>query len=79
MEFHIRKIVPTIDLDAVEQAIGAVDPAVVADIDAAGPTLRIATSLDAVELASLLTQAGCPVEPQQVVQLPSICCGGCSG
>lgn len=79
MEFHISMIVPTAGLEAIEQAIGAVDPAVVIDIDPAGPTLRVATSIDANELVALLAQAGCPVAPHQVVQLPSICCGGCSG
>ena len=79
MEFRISMLVPTVDLDAIEQAIGAVDPAVVIDVDPAAPTLRVATSLDAVELVALLTQAGYPVAPHQVLQLPSICCGGCSG
>jgi len=26
-----------------------------------------------------LRQVGWPVAPEQVVQLPSICCGGCGG
>lgn len=84
MELHINMIVPTADRrpEAIEQANGAVDPAVI-DIDPAGPALRVATStstsIDANELVALLAQAGCPVAPHQVVQLPSICCGGCSG
>lgn len=79
MEFHISMLVPIVDLDAIERAIGAVDPAVVIDVDPSRPTLRVATSLDAAELVALLAQAGYPVAQHQVVQLPSICCGGCSG
>ena len=47
-------------------------------IDPAG-VLRIATSLDAAELVALLCAEGCPVASDQVLVLPSICCGGCSG
>lgn len=79
MEFHISMLVPIVDLDAIEQAIGEVDPAAVIDVDPAGLTLRVAASLDAVELVALLAQAGYPVAEHQVLQLPSICCGGCSG
>lgn len=91
MEFHIR----TADLriaaeltdprarQAIEQAVGdavaAVDPSALADIDPLGQVLRVATCVDAALLAELINQAGFPLALAQVTQLPSICCGGCSG
>lgn len=79
MEFHVRLSGPAPDPDQIESAIRAVDPSALADIDPASSTLRIATSLGARELIELLADAGHPVSPEQVRQLPSICCGGCSG
>jgi len=81
MEFHIELIVPApdFDLDAIGQAIGMVDPSVLVDVDPTGRMLRVATSIDRVQLAALIGQAGYPVTADQVTQLPSICCGGCSG
>lgn len=79
MEFHIEIVDPGPDLDAIEHAIGAIDPAVLVDIDPAGQTLRVAASIDAAQLLLLLGQAGYPVAGHQVEQVPSICCGGCSG
>ena len=79
MEFHIKLSGPAPDADVIEDAIRAVDPSALVDIDPASPTLRVATSVDARQLVALLDQAGYAVAPQQVTQLPSICCGGCSG
>lgn len=79
MEFHIDTAAATLDLHAVEAAIAAVDPAAVVDLDPAGDTLRVAASLDAVQLLSLLREAGYPLAEDQVFQVPSTCCGGCSG
>lgn len=79
MEYHIEISGPAPDLAAVEDALLAADPSAVADIDPASPTLRVATCVDARQLVVLLGQAGYPVTPRQVTQLPSICCGGCSG
>lgn len=79
MEYHIQISGPEPDLVAVEDALLAADPAALVDIDPASPTLRVATSVDARQLVALLGEAGYPVTPAQVVQLPSICCGGCSG
>ena len=79
MEFHIKIAGSMPDLGAIEHAIHAVDPSALADIDPAGHTLRVAASVDAVQLVSLISQAGYPVVQQQVAQVPSICCGGCSG
>jgi hypothetical protein len=79
MEFHIRLDGATPDPVLIEDAIRAIDPAALVDIDPASPTLRIATSLDARQLVSLVAEAGYAVTADQVTQLPSICCGGCSG
>jgi hypothetical protein len=79
MEFHIAIPGHGPDLGAVEDALLAVDPSALVDIDPASSTLRIATSVEARQLAVLLGQAGYPVTPEQITQLPSICCGGCSG
>lgn len=79
MEFHVQLAGPLPDREAVDEAILAADPAAVIDIDAAGQTLRVAASVDADELIRLLGRAGYPVSTAQVRQLPSICCGGCSG
>ncbi len=87
MEFHVR-----IDnhlaalhghgdalLEAVRTMIEQVDPSAVLDIDASGCLLRIAAAIDVAQLEHLLDRAGYPTTPAQVRQLPSICCGGCSG
>jgi len=79
MEFHIKMADSLLDIGTIDDAIRAVDASALVDIDPAGNTLRVATSVGAAELVSLLSQAGYPVTPHQVVQLPSICCGGCSG
>lgn len=79
MEFHVRLPGPKPDIGAIEHAFQAFDPAAVVDIDAAGRLLRIAAAVDAAELVSLLCDAGFPVMPDQVIRVPSICCGGCSG
>jgi hypothetical protein len=79
MEFHIDISGRAPELGMVEDAILAVDPSALVDIDPASPALRIAASVDARQLVALLNHAGYVVAPQQVTQLPSICCGGCSG
>lgn len=79
MEFHITLKQPVADLGAIENAIRNVDPAAQIDIDKRTQNLRVAAHIDATELASVLNRAGYPVQPLQVVQLPSGCCGGCGG
>lgn len=79
VEFHIHLAGARPDLDAVEVAVLDADPAALIDLDAAGTTLRVAGAFTAVDVVVLMRQAGYPVMPQQVEQLPSICCGGCSG
>lgn len=79
MEFHIRLAGPVQDIDAIEWAIRVVDPSALVDIDPAGGMLRVAASLDARALLRLIDRAGYPAAPHQLTQVPSICCGGCSG
>jgi len=79
MEFHVQLNGSRPDLDALGEAIHAVDPAALLDIDASGAVMRVAAAVQAQELVALLGRAGHPVTREQVRQLPSICCGGCSG
>lgn len=79
MEFHIDMTGLTPDMDAIEGAIHAVDPAALVDVDIARHTLRVSAWVDAAQLLLLINQAGYPVAHDQVVQIPSTCCGGCSG
>lgn len=77
MEFHITMRTPLPDIVAIDEAVRAVDPAALVDLD--GNTLRVATSLRSSELTSAIFAAGYPLDAGQVTQLPSVCCGGCSG
>ncbi len=79
MEFQVKLAHPIADLAIIEDAIRAFDPAAQIDIDRPGRILRVAASIEASGLVILLKDAGCPVDPLQIVQLPSICCGGCGG
>ena len=79
MEYHIRIPGPLTVFDAIDHAIRDADPSALVDIDADARTLRIATLLPRVQVAGLVTAAGHRVSLDQVRQLPSICCGGCSG
>ena len=78
MEFTI-KMAPTPDFSAIAHAIRTVDPSAQIDLDPQYLTVRVATSIGATELVTLLSQTGNPVTPDQITQAPSICCGGCGG
>lgn len=78
MEFHVDMTGTQPDLTAIHDAIFPADASVVADLDPSGSTLRISTALGSAELIVLLGRSGYPVDVQQVQQLPSDCCGGCS-
>jgi hypothetical protein len=77
MEFHIAMGEAPPQLFVIDDAVRAIDPAALVDID--GATLRVATSLGAAELTSVINAAGYPIAMNQVTQVASICCGGCSG
>lgn len=85
-EFHIdlgdragAAAIDTQALERIEDAIYDVDPAAVIDFTPSSGRLRVAASLDADHLAIVLDAAGYPVDREAIEQLPSICCGGCSG
>ena len=67
------------DVGAIENAIRALDPSALVDIDPAGQTLRIAASIGAVQLLGAMKEAGYPVKEDQLERVPSECCGGCGG
>ena len=79
MEFHIRMAASLPELGVIDAAIRSIDPAALIDIDEAGRLVRVATSLPAAELVSLIKAVGHPLAADRVTQLPSVCCGGCSG
>ena len=65
--------------ETLDALIEAEDAGAVSDLDRAGRVWRVNTVLAANELRDLLARVGCRVESSQVRQLPSVCCGGCSG
>lgn len=79
MEFHIALTAASPDPAVVQEAMYDVDPSTVVDLDMSGLVLRVSSSATAVELLEVLHQSGWMVTPEQVAQLPSICCGGCGG
>jgi hypothetical protein len=79
MEYHIDMAGVETDLRAIEDVLYDLDPAVIVAMARDGNTLRLTTYIPMTDLLGLIRQAGCRVEPHQVVELPSICCGGCGG
>lgn len=79
MKFNIRTNGRPVDIACVEQALLAVDPAAMIDLDGLNGVLRVSTYLDGAGLQSLVTDAGFSVPLGDVELLPSDCCGGCSG
>jgi hypothetical protein len=77
MEFHIAMGTSPMDIVVIDEAIRDLDPAAVVDLD--GNTLRVATSLEVRALTSAIRSTGIALDERQVTQLPSICCGACSG
>ena len=79
MEYHIDMTGAKPDLRAIEDVLYDLDPAVVVAMARDSSTLKIATYIPMTDLLSLMQRAGSRVELHQVVELPSICCGGCGG
>jgi hypothetical protein len=77
MEYHITMGSVPMALGDIDDALRVIDPAALLDLHAG--ILRISTTLRAGELAAVLGNAGHPLEDGQLTQVPSICCGGCSG
>lgn len=78
MEFHIALVDASPDPAVVQDTMFDVDPTAVGDLDMSGLLLRVSSSVTAADLIEVLRRTGWPVA-EQVVQQPSICCGGCSG
>lgn len=66
------------DVATLQQALHALDPAALVDLEPGGGAVRIATCLTDGELARVVRQAGNGMlsAPER---LPSECCGGCGG
>lgn len=79
MKFNIRTNGRPVDLASVEQALLAADPAAMIDLDGLNNVLRVSTYLDSAGLHGVCADAGFSVPLNDVEQLPSECCGGCSG
>lgn len=79
MEFHIALTDTSPAPGIIQDALFDVDPAAVVDLDMSGLVMRISSSVEAPDLVQVLRQTGWEVGLKQIVQLPSICCGGCGG
>jgi hypothetical protein len=79
MEFHVALAGLKPDAGRIESLLTELDPAAVLDVDERVELLRLSTWLPAEDVLALLARSGCPVPPERMRQLPSICCGGCSG
>ncbi|QDH69638.1 hypothetical protein [Marilutibacter alkalisoli] len=77
MEFTIPVFRPDPDLDRIGEVLRSVDPAAVVDLH--DGRLRVAGAFDLPSLVAALGAAGHEVALDQVSQLPSVCCGSCSG
>lgn len=79
MEFHIALTDGCPGPDVIQDVMFDVDPNTVVDLDMSGLVMRISSYVTVTDLIEVLRRTGWAVAPEQVVQLPTICCGGCSG
>jgi hypothetical protein len=79
MEFHIALTDACPSPDVIQDAMFDADPNAVVDLDMSGLVMRISSYVTASDLIEILRRTGWAVAPEQVAQLPTICCGGCSG
>lgn len=79
MEFHVDGLPAGLDIAAITDAIGDIDPAAAIDIDPATGALRVNAAMSADDLAAAIGNAGQRTDGLLVMQMPSHCCGGCSG
>ena len=79
MEFRIRTNGLQPDLDAINDALTAMDPSALADVESATATLRVSVALGSHDLLAVLAQAGYPVNRKQLEEVAPVCCGGCGG
>ncbi|MEO7066531.1 MAG: hypothetical protein ABI114_06455 [Rhodanobacter sp.] len=79
MEFHIVVTDACPGPEVIQDAMFEIDPNAVADLDMSGLILRISSYVPVTDLCEVLRHTGWNVAPEQVTQLPTICCGGCGG
>jgi hypothetical protein len=79
MEFQIALTDTCPGPDVIQDIMFDVDSNAVVDLDMSGLVMRISSYVTVSDLIELLRRTGWAVAPEQVVQLPTICCGGCSG
>jgi hypothetical protein len=79
MEFQIALTDACPGPDVIQDVMLDIDPNAVVDLDMSGLVMRISSYVPVSDLVDVLQRTGWAVTPEQVVQLPSICCGGCSG
>ena len=79
MQYTIATSSAQANLGVVRRAIDDVDPAAIVDVDSTGGIVRISTVIGGPELLALLNGAGYPLNIDALEQVPSQCCGGCSG
>ncbi|MFT3762877.1 MAG: hypothetical protein QM761_09800 [Pseudoxanthomonas sp.] len=80
MEFSLRVANQTPNLAAIGRKLSAVDPSALFDLAADGRAVRISTMATRQELLDCLRAAGVnAIAADDIIQLPSVCCGGCGG
>ena len=79
MEFHIVVTEASPAPEVVQDAMFDIDPNAVADLDMSGLVMRISSYVPVADLIEVLRHTGWVVAPEQVTELPTICCGGCGG
>lgn len=79
MEFHIALTDACPGPEVIQDAMFDIDSSALVDLDMSGLVMRISSYVPVGDVIEALQQAGWTVAQNQVVQLPSICCGGCGG
>jgi hypothetical protein len=82
MELRIERPGANLDVPALLQELLALDASAVLDRETASGALRIATLLPTAHVLQALQalQAhGLALRAEDLLPLPSVCCGGCSG
>ncbi|MBD9481328.1 hypothetical protein [Pseudoxanthomonas sp. PXM02] len=79
MEYVIRSGKIPVNLGLLAHRLLDLDPAILFDRDVLTGDLRCATSALAAELLLAFSRSGYHLGPEDIVLVPSVCCGGCSG
>lgn len=79
MEFRINATGLLPGIETIEDALRALDPAALADIQPGTSTIRVSATLELHELVDLMHSVGLRLALDDIERVPSICCGGCSG